>query len=68
MQNTVKLVDVAYNYKSELCATLTDGVVAVRCEDVLYLDFVDYDAMCAVYEEWCELADANEDGYFYVAA
>lgn len=68
MQNTVKLVDVAYNSKSELCATLTDGVVAVRCEDVLYLDFVDYAAMCAVYEEWRELADAGEDGYFYVAA
>lgn len=68
MQNTVKLVDVAYNYNSELCATLTDGVVAVRCEDVLYLDFVDYAAMCAVYEEWRELADAGEDGYFYVAA
>ena len=68
MQNTVKLVDVAYNYNSELCATLTNSVKAVRCEDVLYLDFVDYAAMCAVYEEWCELADAGEDGYFYVAA
>ena len=68
MQNTVKLVDVAYNYNSELCATLTNSVKAVRCEDVLYLDFVNYAAMCAVYEEWCELADAGEDGYFYVAA
>jgi hypothetical protein len=68
MQNTVELVDVEYNYKSELCATLTNGVKAVRCEDVLYLDFVSYAAMCAVYEEWCELADAGEDGYFYVKA
>jgi hypothetical protein len=32
------------------------------------LDFVDYAAMCAVYDEWRELADAGEDGYFYVAA
>lgn len=64
----VKLVDVNYNAQNELCATLTDGTKAVRCEDVLYLDFVDYDAMCAVYEEWCELADAGELGYYYVAA
>lgn len=68
MQNTVKLVNVHINSKSELCATLTDSVKAVCCEDVLYLDFVDYAAMCAVYEEWCELADAGEEGYFYVAA
>ena len=68
MQNTVKLVNVHINSKSELCATLTNGVIAVQCEDVLYLDFVDYAAMCAVYEEWCELADAGEDGYYYVAA
>ena len=65
---TVKLVNVHYNRNNELCATLTDGAVAVHCEDVLYLDFVDYDAMCAVYAEWCELADAGETGYYYVAA
>ena len=65
---TVKLVDVHVNSKQELCATLTNGAKAVRCEDVLYVDFDSYDAMCAVYEEWCELADADEDGYFYVAA
>lgn len=68
---TVKLVNVHYAFidgAQMLCATLTDGVKAVQCEDVLYLDFVSYDAMCAVYEEWCELADAGEDGYTFVAA
>ncbi len=65
---TVKLVNVYVNSKSELCATLTNGTKAVQCEDVLYVDFVDYDAMCAVYEEWCELADEGELGYDYVAA
>jgi hypothetical protein len=35
---------------------------------VLFLDFVDNAAMCAVYEEWCELATANELGYYFVAA
>jgi hypothetical protein len=68
MQNTVKLVNVAHNAQNELCATLTDGTVAVRCDDVLFLDFVDNAAMCAVYEEWCELATANELGYYFVAA
>jgi hypothetical protein len=68
MQNTVKLTNVAYNAQNELCATLTNGTVAVRCDDVLYLDFVNYAAMCAVYTEWCELATANEAGYYFVAA
>jgi hypothetical protein len=68
MQNAVKLVNVHYNNKNELCATLTNTVKAVQCEDVLYLDFVDYAAMCAVYEEWCELAAASEEGYTFVAA
>jgi hypothetical protein len=64
----VKLVNVYTNTKQELCATLTDGNIAVECEDVLYIDFVDYDAMAATYEEWCELAEAGEDGYNFVAA
>ena len=67
MQNTVKLVDVYVNSAQELCATLTDGTVAVQCEDVLYVDFADYDAMCATYSEWVELANANEVGYTFVA-
>jgi len=65
---TIKLTDVAYNAQNELCATLTNGTVAVRCDDVLFLDFVDEAAKCAVYEEWCELATANELGYYFVAA
>jgi len=64
----VTLTNIYVNSKSELCATLTNSVVAVQCEDVLYLDFVNYDAMCAVYEEWCELAQAGEEGYTFVAA
>lgn len=48
-----------------LCATLSNTVKAVTCEDVLYLDFVDDAAMQATFEEWCELADAGEDGYYY---
>jgi len=40
----------------------------VRCEDVLYLDFVEDNAMCAVYAEWCELAETGELGYNFVAA
>jgi hypothetical protein len=68
MQNTVKLVNVFVNSKQELCATLTNSIKAVQCEDVLYLDFVDYDAMCAVYNEWCELAEAGEEGYTFVTA
>lgn len=67
MQN-VRLVNVYINNKQELCATLTDGTVAVHCEDVAYLDFVSYDAMCAVYNEWCELAQAGEDGYTLLEA
>jgi len=67
MQN-VKLVDVAHNAQNELCATLTDGNVAVRCEDALFIDFADYDAMCAVYTEWKQLADEGEEGYTFVAA
>lgn len=66
--NTIKLVNVHYNAQNELCATLTNSVVAVQCEDVLYLDFVDDAAMQAVYEEWCELAQANEEGYTFIAA
>jgi hypothetical protein len=66
--NTVKLVNVYVNSKQELCATLTNSIKAVQCEDVLFLDFVDYDVMCAVYEEWCELAEAGEEGYTFVAA
>ena len=65
---TVKLTDVAHNVQNELCATLTNGRVAVRCDDVLYLDFVDDAAMQAVYAEWRELADAGEEGYYYVQA
>ena len=65
---TVKLVDVTVNHKSELCATLTNGIVAVRCDDALYVDFASYEAMCEEYAEWCELAEAGEDGYYFVAA
>ena len=65
---TVKLVNVYTNAQQELCATLTDGAVAVECEDVLYVDFVDYDAMCATYNEWVELAKTGELGYNFVAA
>jgi hypothetical protein len=64
---TLKLVDVFVNHKSELCATLTDGTVAVRCDDVLDLDFVDYAAMRAEFEDWCAAAEAGEDGYYFVA-
>jgi hypothetical protein len=70
MQNTkrtIKLVNVHTNNKNELCATLTDGAIAVQCEDVLYLDFVDEQAMHDTYDEWCELANAGEDGYNFVA-
>jgi len=66
--NTVKLVNVYINSAQEVCATLTDSNVAVQCEDVLYLDFVSYDAMCAVYEEWKQLAAEGEEGYTFVAA
>ena len=65
---TVKLTNVYVNAQSELCATLTDGTAAVRCEDVLFLDFVDDAAMCATYEEWKQLADAGEEGYYYEQA
>ena len=68
MQNAVKLVNVYVNSAHELCATLTNNTVAVQCEDVLYIDFVDYAAMCATYEEWKQLAQAGEEGYTFVAA
>ena len=64
----IKLVNVHVNSAQMLCATLTDGSVAVTCEGIAYLDFADYDSMCATYEEWRELATANEDGYTVVAA
>jgi hypothetical protein len=64
----VQLVNVYINSKQELCATLTDGYIAVQCEDVLYLDFVDADAMFATYMEWRQLALLREDGYTFVAA
>lgn len=63
----IKLVNVHVNNSNALCATLTDGTVAVQCEGVAYLDFADADDMRAVYDEWRELADAGEDGYTFVA-
>jgi len=66
--NTVKLVNVYINSAQELCATLTNSKVAVQCEDVLFLDFVDYAAMCATYSKWVKLAQAGEEGYTFVAA
>ena len=66
--NAVKLVNVYINSAQELCATLTNSTVAVQCEDVLYVDFVDDAAMCATYEEWKQLATEGEVGYTFVAA
>lgn len=63
---TVMLVDVSYNQNNELCATLTDGVVAVRCDDVLFLDFVGYESMCFEFDMWRRAADAGEIGYYFV--
>ena len=65
---TIKLVNVHVNSKQELCATLTDGYIAVQCEDVLFLDFADADAKFATYMEWRLLAMQNEEGYTFVAA
>jgi len=44
-------------------ATLTNGKVSVTCEDAMYFDFDEEGSMEAAFDEWCELADADEDGY-----
>jgi hypothetical protein len=62
-QRTIKLVNVHKNDKNELCATLTDDYIAVECEDVLYLDFVDQQAMRDTYHEWRQLALCSVEGY-----
>jgi hypothetical protein len=62
----IKLCDVYVNHRSELCATLSDGVRAVECKDVLYVDYVDQAAMQSDFDLWCAEAEAGEIGYRFV--
>jgi hypothetical protein len=64
----VQLVNVHYNARNELCATLTDEHIAVECEDVLFLDFVDEAAKFATYMEWRQRALMGEAGYTITTA
>jgi predicted transcriptional regulator len=44
-------------------ATLTNGSVSVTCEDALHYELDEQDDLDAAFDEWCELADAGEEGY-----
>lgn len=66
--SNVQLVNVYTNSAQELCATLTDGNIAVECEDVLYLDFPDRAALFNTYMEWRFQALMRKPGYKFVTA